>query len=57
MRSVRTRDDTVFNIVISWMSSNLRIFSFVWLGLTKVSQAAAGKILWIVPSKHPRKHP
>ena len=33
-----------------------RIFSFVWLGLTKVSQAAAGRNIWIDPSKYPRKY-
>ena len=40
----------------SWMSSiylYLRIFSFLRLGLTKVSQATAGKTLGIVPSKYP----
>ena len=35
----------------------LRIFSFVWLELTKVSQAAAGRNLWIDPSKYPKKYP
>ena len=32
------------------------IFSFVWLGLTKAFQAAAGRNLWIDPRKYPRKH-
>ena len=50
---------SMFNFCISvntsWMSrAYLRIFSFVWLGLTKVSQAAAGRNLWIEPSKYPR---
>ena len=34
-----------------------RIFSFVWLGLTKVSQADAGRNLWIDPSEYPSKYP
>ena len=34
----------------------LRIFSFVWLRLTKVSQAATNRNLWIDPSKYPRKY-
>ena len=29
----------------------------VWLGLTKVFQAAVGRNLWIDPSKYPRKYP
>ena len=33
-----------------------RIFSFVWLGLTKVSQAATGRYLWIDPSKYSKKY-
>ena len=37
--------------------SNHSLFSFVWLGKTKVSQAAAGRNLWIDPSKYPRKYP
>ena len=32
------------------------IFSFVWLGLTKVFQAAANRNLWIDPRKYPRKY-
>ena len=43
------------HIYLSWMVSiyvYLRIFSFVWLGLTKVSNAAAGRNLWIEPSKY-----
>ena len=32
------------------------IFSFVWLGLTKVSQTAAGKNLWTEPRKYPQYH-
>ena len=35
----------------------LKIFSFVWLGLTKVSQAAAGRNLWIDPNRYLRKYP
>jgi hypothetical protein len=34
-----------------------RIFSIVWFGLTKVSPAAAGRNLWVDPSKYPRKYP
>ena len=35
----------------------LRIFSFVWLELTKVSQASAGRNPWIDPRKYPKKYP
>ena len=44
-------------ITESKIGLNLRILSFVWLELTKVSQAAAARNLWIDPSKYPRKYP
>ena len=39
------------------MCNILWIFSFVWLGLTKVSQAAVGRNPWIDQSKYPRNYP
>ena len=36
---------------------NLWIFSFVWLGLTRFSQAAAGRNPWLDSSKYLEKHP
>ena len=36
---------TVYNLY-------LRIFSFVWLGLTKVYQAASGRNHWLNPRKN-----
>ena len=33
------------------------IFSFVWFGLTKVSQTTEGRNIWIDPRKYPRKYP
>ena len=38
--------------IAGWMHLYRRIFLFAWLGLPKVSQAAAGKNLW----KDPRKY-
>ena len=35
----------------------LWMFSFMWLGLTRFSQAAAGRNPWLDSSKYPKKYP
>ena len=39
-----------------YILDRISLFSFVWLGLTKVFQSTAGRNLWIDPSKYPRKY-